>query len=125
MGGVSDQCPDFLPLRYLLSVRGLRLIQRAAKTGMDFDRGPTVPRTYTGANSGGGFLFKSIVSEGRGLVTETIPQLLLSTAFLATTRLIPGAERRGIIRSMPNRVGVSQPAICSAEKVPERLVIAK
>src|SRR5450755_331575 len=70
-------------------------------------------------------LFKSIVSEGRGLVTETIPQLLLSTAFLATTRLIPGAERRGIIRSMPNRVGVSQPAICSAEKVPERLVIAK
>ena len=70
-------------------------------------------------------LFKSIVSEGRGLVTETIPQLLLSTAFLATTRLIPGAERRGIIRSMPDRVGESQLVICSAEKAPERLVIAK
>ena len=59
------------------------------------------------------------------MVTETIPQLLLSTAFLATRRLIPGAERRGIIRSMPDRVGESQLVICSAEKVPERLVIAK
>ena len=92
---------------------------------MDFDRRPTVPEQMRGKQvAAAGSYIKSIQPRA-GLVTETISQPVLSAAFLATTRLIPGAERRGMIRSMPNRVGESQLVICSTEKVPERLVIAK
>jgi putative transposase len=56
--------------------------------------------------------------------TRSVDTLLSATCF-ATTRLIPGAERSGITRSMPNWLAVIHLAICSAEKVPERLVTAK